>query len=738
MKNCVFTVKGMHCAACVNRIEKTVRNLNGIKAASVNLSTSRMDVEFDENVITQKKIIEAVNSLGFEAVFNSLDESFNEKKKEVKKAFFRFFLSLIFALPLFYISMGHMLGIYIPNFMSPNKNPLNFALIQMLLAIGSIIVGYRFYTKGFKNLFKCKPDMDSLVAISTSAAFIYGTIEVFGNFGNVLQVIHNLYFESVGVIITLILFGRYLENRSKLKTNDAIKKLMELTPKTARILKDGKEMMIETSNVLKDDVVIILPGEKIPVDGVIIEGKSTVDESMLTGESISVEKQSGDKVYAGCINKFGALKMKVKGTGDQTVLSQIVSLVEKAGSSKPKIAYLADKIASVFVPCVLLVAAVTFIVWYLITKDFSHSINFFITVLVVACPCALGLATPTAVIVSVGKGATEGVLIKDSNSLELFYKANVIVFDKTGTLTYGKPQVTDVSTYGRYSKDELLKYVYSAEKLSEHPLGEAIVRKCEEKDITPYKTESFKTEAGYGIKCYVNNKELIIGNEKILNLYNIENTMHKEALNLIKDGKTLMYVAIDMQIEGIIAVMDGIREEAKSVIENIKNMGKKVFIITGDNKYTAKAVCTSVGADGQYSEVLPDEKSRIIEELQKDGNIVAMIGDGINDSVALATSDVGISVSTAAEIAMEACDIVIKNSSLTGVLKALNLSRITIKNIKQNLFFAFVYNTVLIPVAAGIFYKTGIELNPMIASLAMSLSSVSVVTNALRIKGKNI
>ena len=732
MKSCEFTVNGMHCAACSARIENTVRKLDGIKVANVNLSTSRMEVVFDENVLDTSKIVDTVNSLGFKAVFTSLEEAFDEKKKDVKRMFKKFFLSLAFALPLFYISMGHMMGFFIPHIISPEYHPLNFALIQLVLAIGNIIIGYKFYTVGFKNLFTLKPNMDSLVAIGTSAAFFYGIFLIVFDYKNIHHNVHNLYFESVGMIITLILLGRYLENRSKLKTNDAITSLMQLTPKTAKVERDGLQIEVDIKDVSENDIVLIFPGENIPVDGEVIEGKSTVDESMLTGESIDVIKQVGDKVFSGCVNKYGHLKIKAKSVGEKTVLSQIIKMVEKASSTKPHLAKLADKIALVFVPSVIIIATLTFLMWFLITKDFNHSIKFFITVLVIACPCALGLATPTAVIVAVGKGATEGVLIKDSNALELFSKSDVIVFDKTGTLTYGKPEVTDIVSYGNYSDDEILKYAYSVEKASEHPLSEAIVNKAH--GMISFDIFDFNADVGYGVTATANGKKIVIGSEKILNLNNIKNTMQDLADKLTKNGKTIMYVAIDGAVEGIIAVMDEIKKEAKDVITQLRALGKETYILTGDNKYVAMAVCKKIGADSEIHEVLPDEKSYVIEKLQKEGKIVAMVGDGINDSVALATSDIGVSVSDATQIAVEAADVVIMNNNLSGIIKAINLSKITIKNIKQNLFFAFIYNTILIPVAAGALVSLGIELNPMIASFAMSLSSVSVVLNALRIK----
>lgn len=734
MNNMTFTVTGMHCGACSARVENVVRKLDGVKRADVSLALSRLDVTFDEKKVSEEDISNAVKSLGFGINFDSFAKAYEKRQKDAKKVFYKFIASLIFALPLFYISMGHMVNLYIPKFINPEFYPLNFALAQLILASMCAIVGYKFYTNGFRNLIKLSPNMDSLVAIGTLSAYVYGVYLVFeiakGNVHN----IHNLYFESVGVIITLILLGKSLEARSKLKTNDAIKKLMELTGDKATVERDGKSMVIETASILEGDIVIISPGEKIPVDGKVIFGSSTVDESMLTGESISVSKTVGDEVFAGCINRYGHIKLKASKVGANTVLSQIIKMVEKASGSKPEIAHLADKIALIFVPAVIFIALISFFIWLFI-KDFAFAVNIFISVLVIACPCALGLATPTAVIVAIGKGANEGILIKDSNALQLLCKTSGFVFDKTGTLTIGSPYVTDILTIGNISENELLSYAASAESVSEHPLSEAVAEYAQQKDVQIFKTEDFEAVAGHGVKAKVNGKEVVIGTRKLLEDNKIEILDEEKIEKLEKSGKTIMFVAINGTLSGLISAMDKIRDDAYETIKKLKERKKDVYLLTGDNKYVANETAKQLGINNVFSSVLPGGKSDIIEKIQTEKGYVAMVGDGINDSVALSMASVGISVSGATKIAMEAADVVIMHDKLSDLVKAIDLSKLTIKNIKQNLFFAFVYNTVLIPLAAGIlYYPFNITLNPMIAAAAMSLSSVSVVLNALRIK----
>ena len=732
-----LTVTGMSCAVCAGNVEKTVLSLDGVSKASVNLASSKLTVEYDESVINLKSIISAIEAAGYGANTDSFEKNYNKRVESAKAVFYKFIFSLIFALPLFYISMGHMMGLPLPGFIHPENNPYVYAIIQLVLSLGSVAAGFGFYTHGFSNLLKGVPNMDTLVAVGTSSSFLYGVALIIdmvvnpGKTGNV----HNLYFESVGVIITLILMGRFLESRSKLKTNDAIMKLIDLAPKKATVLRDGKQIELLVEEIIMGDTVLVSPGEKISVDGIVAEGVSTVDESMLTGESIPSEKTVGDKVFAGCINKYGYLKVTVTQVSGATLLAQITRMVESASGSKPKIAKLADTISGYFVPAVISIALLSSVVWYIICRDFSFAINIFISVMVIACPCALGLATPTAVIVSVGRAASMGILVKDSSSLEVLHSVNTVVFDKTGTLTYGEPTVTDIIEKNGFSRAEILSYATSAESVSEHPLSEAIVKLGKDENTVLYDVSYFEAVSGKGIKANVNNKNVLIGNQLMISENSIDFDDEKTLEKLAKEGKTPVIVAIDGVFAGIIALMDCVRDEAKDVVEKLHSMGKKAIILTGDNKFVAKSVADSIGADDVICEVLPHEKAQKIKELQDNGKIVAMVGDGINDSVALTTANVGISVGSATEIAMESSDIVIMKNDLADIIKAISLSNATILNIKQNLFFAFVYNTILIPVAAGVLYPViKLLLNPMIAAGAMAMSSVSVVTNALRLK----
>ncbi len=730
-----FTVTGMSCAVCAGNVEKTVGGLKGVKSASVNLATTKLTLEYDEKVITPEEIKRAVEEAGYGLNTDSFEQNYAGREHEVKVIFYKFLVSLIFTAPLFYISMGHMVGLPLPGIISPEYYPLRYAAIQLLLSLGSVAVGYQFYTHGYQNLFRLHPNMDSLVAVGTSAAFLYGLYLVIdlavysSHTGNV----HHLYFESVGVIITLILLGKYLENRSKLKTNDAIKKLIELAPKKATVLRDGKQVEVPVEEIVMGDIVLVSPGEKVSVDGEVAEGSSTIDESMLTGESIPVEKVPGDKVFAGCINKYGYLHVKATEVSGATLLSQIIRMVERASGSKPKIARLADKIAGVFVPTVIGIALLSALVWTLLGKDIAFVINIFISVMVIACPCALGLATPTAVIVSIGRAASMGILVKDASALEILHKVDTILFDKTGTLTIGEPRVTDVLPAEGFTRQQLMQYAMSAEKVSEHPLGDAIVDLAAQEKIEGYPVESFEAVVGKGIRAAIHGKEVLLGNRKLMEDNKIAVTIDMK--KLASEGKTPILAAIDGRFAGAIAAMDQIKPDAAEAIRQIHHLGKKAVVLTGDNKYVANAVAKQLGVDDVIYEVLPGDKANEVQKLQKQGQIVAMVGDGINDSVAITAADVGMTVGSGTEIALESADIVIMKNQLMDIIKSIELSNITIRNIKQNLFFAFVYNTILIPVAAGVLYGLGgVLLNPMIAACAMALSSVSVVSNALRIK----
>nr|WP_330397418.1 copper-translocating P-type ATPase [Maledivibacter halophilus] len=647
----------------------------------------------------------------------------------------KFLVAISFTIPLLYIAMGHMMGLPIPSFINPEYNPLNFALVQLILTVPIVIAGYKFYTVGFKALLRRSPNMDSLIAVGTSAAFIYGIYAMYKIISGHNEYAKDLYFETAGVIIALIMLGKYLETRSKGKTSEAIKKLIGLQPKTATIVKGEEEIAIPIEEVEAGDIILVKPGEKIPVDGKVVEGRSSVDESMLTGESIPVEKNIGDKVVGASINKNGIIKFKATKVGKDTALAQIIKLVEEAQGSKAPIAKLADIIAGYFVPIVMAIAVISGLLWYITGSEPVFALTIFISVLVIACPCALGLATPTAIMVGTGKGAELGVLIKSGVALETAYKIQTIVFDKTGTITEGKPRVTDIITTGNYKEDKILQIAATSEKGSEHPLGEAIVKEASQRELSLLKAEEFYAIPGHGIEVKLEGNEILLGNEKLMKDKNIDVTLKEEAVRLANEGKTPMFIAINNRLEGIIAVADVVKENSKKAIEKLHAMGIKVAMITGDNKRTAEAIARQVGIDIVLAEVLPEDKANEVEKLQKEGKKVAMVGDGINDAPALAIADIGIAIGSGTDVAMESADIVLMKSDLLDVVTAIKLSKSTIKNIKQNLFWAFAYNTAGIPLAAGLFYAFGgPKLNPMFAAAAMSMSSVSVVTNALRLR----
>lgn len=738
MKKSQFTVTGMSCAACSASVEKTVSSLEGVFSVTVNLSSGKLTVEYDEHILCSKDIEFAVTKIGFGVNYDSLEINLSKKADEVKSIKHKLIVSAVFALPLFYIAMSHMLKLPLPEIISPNANPVVFAMVQMILSVFCMISGYKFYINGYRNLFTGKPNMDSLVAVGTSSAFIYGVFLICDMYLNNANHAHSLYFESVGVIITLIMFGKYLENRSKLRTNDAIVKLMELTPPTATVLRNGSKEVVQINDIGIGDIVVILPGEKIPVDGEVINGRTTVDESMLTGESLPVEKETGSKVFAGCINKYGYIEVKTTVLTDNTVISQIVGMVEEASSSKPKLAKLADKICGVFVPCVIGVAVITALVWLLVGAAPDEIINRFISVLVVACPCALGLATPTAVIVSVGRAAREGILVKDAQAMEQLNNVDTYVFDKTGTLTAGEPKVEDFFILNNFDSQEIMDYSLSIEAVSEHPLSDAIYEYALEKGAREYAAENFEVIGGRGVSATIKGHSILLGNRNFFEENGITVCTEEEEKQYTIDGKTVMYLAIDSKAAAIICAKDTLKKDSEEVIKILKKSQIETVLLSGDNKVVAQSMANELGMDQCIAEVLPGEKADVIKRLMNSGKKVVMIGDGINDSVALTVADVGIAIGSGTKVAVEAADIVIMKDELTDIIKAKNISRITIRNIKQNLFYAFMYNTVLIPVAAGVFSFWGIELNPMIAALAMALSSVSVVLNALRLKKTRI
>ena len=730
-----YKVEGMTCSACSNRVERVTKKMDGVIDSVVNLTTEKLTITVDEDLVTYGDIKRTVEKAGYKLIREEEIKDDKKKKTDKEKLFIRFIASTVFTLPLLIITMGHMVGMPLPHIIDPMMNPMNFALVQLVLTVPVMIIGYRFYYVGTKNLIKLSPNMDSLITVGTIAAFVYslfGTYKIYN--GDSSYAMH-LYYEAAVTILTLITLGKYLEAVSKGKTSEAIKKLMGLVPKTATIIRDDKELVIPIDEVIVGDTVLVKPGEKLPVDGEVIEGSTAVDESMLTGESIPVEKTIGSKVVGASINKTGFIKYKATKVGKDTALAQIIKLVEDAQGSKAPIAKMADVISSYFVPIVIGLAIFAAIGWLIAGETPVFALTIFISVLVIACPCALGLATPTAIMVGTGKGAENGVLIKGGEALEITHKVDTIVFDKTGTITEGKPKVTDIITTN-YSKDELLVIAASAEKGSEHPLGEAIVREAEEKNLEFKGIENFSAIPGHGIKVDIEGKTILLGNLKLMNENSIEvGTLGTESDKLAQEGKTPMYIAIDNKLEGIVAVADTVKSSSKEAIEYLHNMGIKVAMITGDNKKTADAIAKQVGIDIVLSEVLPEDKANEVKKLQGENRKVAMVGDGINDAPALAQADIGIAIGTGTDVAIESADIVLMKGDLRDVSTAIKLSKATIRNIKQNLFWAFGYNVLGIPVAMGVLHIFGGPLlNPMIAAAAMSLSSVSVLTNALRLK----
>ena len=736
-----YVIEGMTCASCAQTIEKAVGKLAAVQMVNVNLATEKMSIEYDPDQLVLADVTKAVEEVGYTAheeveTGDEVDRTREKKAQHIKDMWQRFWISALFTVPLLYISMGHMLGMPLPEFIDPMANAVTFALAQLVLTIPVIILGREFFKVGFKALVKGHPNMDSLVALGTSAAFLYSLISTVAiGMGNT-HLAMDLYYESAAVILTLITLGKYFEALSKGKTSEAIKKLMGLAPKQARIMRNGQEVDVAIDEVQVNDLIIVKPGEKMPVDGIVVEGNTSVDEAMLTGESIPVEKTAGDAVIGASINQNGTIKYKATKVGKDTALSQIIKLVEDAQGSKAPIAKLADIISGYFVPIVIVLAVISGLAWYIAGESGVFALTIAISVLVIACPCALGLATPTAIMVGTGKGAEHGVLIKSGGALEKTHKIQTIIFDKTGTITEGKPEVTDILAVNGMSEEELLILAASAERGSEHPLGEAIVYGAEKKDLSLFKTQTFNALPGHGIEVTIENQSLLLGNKKLMIDRGISiDTVETVSDTLAGEGKTPMYIAKDGQIVGIIAVADTVKANSLKAIEKLHKMGLEVAMITGDNKRTAQAIAKQVGIDRVLSEVLPEEKANEVKKLQAEGKIVAMVGDGINDAPALAQADIGIAIGSGTDVAMESADIVLMRSDLMDVSTAVELSKATIKNIKENLFWAFGYNVLGIPIAMGLLHVFGGPLlNPMLAGAAMSFSSVSVLINALRLK----
>lgn len=748
MKTQKFEVTGMTCSACSARIEKNINKTDGVIEASVNLLTNSMIVKYDESVLSVDEIIKVVENTGYGASpvqdkKKEVKSQAKDDKSEIREMKKRVIISLIFAAPLFYISMGHMLKWPLPEIFHGEENALIFAFTQFLLCLPVILVNNKYYKVGFKTLLKGSPNMDSLIAIGTSAAAAYGVYAIYKigyglghmDMDMVMQFSMDLYFESAAVVLALITLGKFLEARAKGRTSDAIRKLMDLSPKTALVERDGTEREIPVEEVVKGDIVIVKPGQSIPVDGTIVFGSSSVDESMLTGESMPVEKKVGDKVVGASINKSGFFKFRAERVGDATTLAQIIKLVEEASSSKAPISKLADKISGIFVPVVIIIAVAATIVWLILGADFEFALSIGIAVLVISCPCALGLATPTAIMVGTGKGAENGILIKSAEALEIAHHVGTVVMDKTGTITEGKPKVTDLVAH-EIDELEMLRIAASAEKGSEHPLADAIVEEARKQNLDLYDAENFEAIPGQGLMSDIKGKKYYLGNLRLVEEQNIDiKNFEETAAKFADEGKTPLYFADEKEVLGIIAVADVVKPTSRAAIEEFEAMGIEVVMLTGDNKKTAEAIRKQLGISRTLAEVLPQDKEKEIRKIQEQGKKVAMIGDGINDAPALARADVGIAIGAGTDVAIESADIVLVRSDLMDAVTAVQLSKATIKNIKQNLFWAFIYNTIGIPLAAGAFYGIlGWKLNPMFAGAAMSLSSVSVVSNALRLK----
>ena len=659
---------------------------------------------------------------------------YEDKIKSLKN---KLILAAVFAIPLIYISMGHMMGIHLPDIVNPKKNAAIYSIVQLLLTIPVVYAGRDFFIHGFKNLARKSPTMDSLIAMGASAAIIYSLYATYMTITVDPEYHMNLYFESAGTIITLILLGKLLEARTKGQTSSAIKKLIGLQPKKAKIIENGIEKEVLIENIKVGDIIVVKPGEKIAVDGKIVNGNTSVDESMITGESIPVSKNPGDKVIGGSINKNGSIQFEATEIGKDTVLSQIIKLVEEAQGSKAPISRMADIVAGYFVPIVIAIATVTGIIWFISGSGLTAALTFFISVLVIACPCALGLATPTSIMVGTGKGAENGILIKSGEALETAHKIKTVVLDKTGTITKGKPVLTDLKVYNNFDENEILQLAASAENNSEHPLAEAIVNGAKERNVEFKQYDKFRAMPGYGIRATINEKEIQIGNRKLMASRKISTeAAEKDYEILSNEGKTPMFISVNNELAGLIAVADVVKETSKEAIERMHKLGLKVIMLTGDNEKTAKYIAKEVGIDSVIAEILPFQKSEEVKKLQEAGEFVAMVGDGINDSPALAQANVGIAIGSGTDVAIESADIVLIRNDLNDVAGAIALSKATITNIKENLFWAFFYNVIGIPFAAGIFYAffNGPKLDPMIAAFAMSLSSVSVLMNALRLK----
>ena len=731
MKKIVLSIDGMTCSACSNGLEKYLNKQNGINQATVNLVMSNASIEYDEKLLTLEDLDKFVQKAGFKSLgeFKEIKiENKNKKKKVI------FILYTILALALMYISMGHMINLPTIPFFNPHTNTTNYMVALLVLTILFIIYGFDIIRNGYKNLIHHTPNMDTLVGIGVITSFLYSLYNMYLVFSGHHHQVMNLYFESSAIVIYFVKLGRYIDGLSKDKTKEAIQKLVKITPNTAIIKVDGKLKEVTLDEIHKGDIVVCKVGEKIAVDGEIIEGKAHLDESFITGESKPVTKTIGAKVIAGSFNYDGYIEYKAEKIGKDSTVSEIVKLVVEASNTKAPIAKIADKISGYFVPTTIIIAILTFIVYLIIGQSFEAAITTFVTILVVACPCSLGLATPLAIIVSEGLCASNGILIKKSEILENAQKTNVVIFDKTGTLTYGELKISELFNYSSMSKQDLLQIVGSIESKSSHPIGKVFVDYLRENTLSQLEVTDFENISGYGIIGKVNNKKILVGNSKLLEKYNIKNNHIQDEMKLANSGNSIIYVVQDDNIIALIGVNDIVRNETKEVIENLNKMNIETIMLTGDNNETAVKIANEIGIAKVVSNVVPKEKSNAIVSLKKENNFVMMCGDGINDSPALAMSDIGVSVNSGTDIAIDSSDVILTKNDLRSIINLINISKKTVKNIKQNLFWAFFYNCLMIPVAMGLLKPLGISINPMIASLAMVLSSVTVVLNTLRLR----
>ena len=731
MKKIILSIEGMTCSACSNGLEKYLNKQQGIKQASVNLVMANASIEYDEKILDIDKLNEFVKKAGFKSLgeFKEIKNEGKNKKEKIK-----FIIFTVLAIVFMYIAMGHMINLPTLEFIDVNKNPIGYTICLFIFAILFIIYGFDVLKNGYKNLIHKTPNMDTLVGIGVLSSFLYSIYSMILIINGDNSAIHNLYFESVAMVIYFIKLGRYLDGISKDKTKEAIQKLVKITPEKATVKVDGKEKTVTIDEVHKGDIVVSKPGERISVDGEIIEGKTHLDESFITGESKPVTKEVGQKVIAGSINYDGYIEYKAEKIGKESTISEIVKLVVEASNTKAPIAKIADKVSSYFVPTVIVIAILAFIAYLVLGYDFASSLIVFVTILVVACPCSLGLATPLAIVVAEGLCANNGILVKKSEILENAQKINTIVFDKTGILTYGKLKISEIKNYTNMKNNELLQLVGSLESKSTHPIGKAFTDYLEENKITKVEVKDFENVSGHGIIGTVNNQKMIIGNSKILEKYNIENNYKKDEEELSKNGNSIVYVTQNNKIIALIGVNDIVRDNAKQVIEELNENKIDTIMLTGDNKDTATKIAEDIGITKVIANVLPSEKTNVIKKLKSENKIVMMCGDGINDSPALTTADIGVSVKSGTDIAMDSSDVILTRDNLDSITKLISISKKTIKIIKQNLFWAFFYNVLMIPIAIGFLKPFGISINPMIASIAMVLSSLTVICNTLRLR----